>query len=189
MLKILQRRVQWTPQPIEPQKSSALFGLNFKCLLKIHSIDLHWVVNDLISFHMIQVSMKSNFWIDCVLWSHQVLSFTYHTYQVSNYMFKVNSKNPSIRYGICWKLTRKILEWLLDIVQLLLTWNISDILLYCFCCWLWAGKCQLPEQHSKYSRISNRKGGWSKGGGWQILAKIINGEGAINGDFGKNLQS
>ena len=36
-------------------------------------------------------------------------------------MFKVNSKNPSIRCGICWKLTRKSLERLTDVVQLLLT--------------------------------------------------------------------
>ena len=34
MLRILRRRVLWTPQPIEPQKSLALFGLNFECLLK-----------------------------------------------------------------------------------------------------------------------------------------------------------
>ena len=34
-----------------------------------------------------------------------------------------------------------------------------------------------------YSRVSNRRGGW------QILAKIINGEGAIKGEVGKNLQS
>ena len=65
-------------------------------------------------------------------------------------MFKGNSKNPNIRCGICWKLTRKTLERLADVVQLLLTWNVSDILFYCFCCWLWAGKYQLSEQHSKY---------------------------------------
>ena len=37
-----------------------------------------------------------------------------------------------------------------------------------------------------YSRASNRRGGWNKWGGWQILVKIINGEGAINGETGKN---
>ena len=41
----------------------------------------------------------------------------------------------------------------------------------------------------KYSRVSNRRGGCNKQGGWQILAKLIKGEGAINGEVGKNLQS
>ena len=40
-----------------------------------------------------------------------------------------------------------------------------------------------------YSRVSNRRGGRNKRGGWQISAKIINGEGRINGEVGKNLQS
>ena len=31
-----------------------------------------------------------------------------------------------------------------------------------------------------YSRVSNRRGGRNKRGRWQISAKIINGEGAIN---------
>ena len=44
---------------------------------------------------MIQVSIKSNFPIDCILSSQEVLSFTYHTYKTGNYMFKVNSKNAS----------------------------------------------------------------------------------------------
>ena len=38
-----------------------------------------------------------------------------------------------------------------------------------------------------YSRVSNRRGGRKKRRGWQISAKIINGEGAINGEVGKNL--
>ena len=36
-----------------------------------------------------------------------------------------------------------------------------------------------------YSWLSNRRGGRNKGGGWQILAKIINEEGATNGEVGK----
>ena len=36
---------------------------------------------------------------------------------------------------------------------------------------------------STYYRVSNRRGGRNKGGGWKISAKIINGE------DGKNLQS
>ena len=40
-----------------------------------------------------------------------------------------------------------------------------------------------------YSRVSNRRGGRDKRGGWQILPKITNGEGAINGEVGKNLQN
>ena len=35
-----------------------------------------------------------------------------------------------------------------------------------------------------YSRVSNRRGGWNKRGGRQISAKIIKGEGAINGEVG-----
>ena len=40
---------------------------------------------------------------------------------------------------------------------------------------------QNPET-ATYSRVSNRRRGW------QISAKMINGEGAINGEVGKNLQ-
>ena len=40
-----------------------------------------------------------------------------------------------------------------------------------------------------YSRVSNRRGGRNKRKGSQISVKIINGEGAINGEVGKNLQS
>ena len=43
--------------------------------------------------------------------------------------------------------------------------------------------------HQGYSQVSNRRGGWNKWGGWQILAKIINRKGAINGVVGKNPQS
>ena len=39
------------------------------------------------------------------------------------------------------------------------------------------------EKNVCYSRVSNRRGGQNKRGGWQISAKII------NGDVGKNLQS
>ena len=53
-------------------------------------------------------------------------------------MFKVNSKSTSIRCGISW----------VDVVRLLLTWNILDILVYCFCCWLTGSKYRLPQQHS-----------------------------------------
>ena len=109
---------------------------------------MHWIVNDLTSLYMIQVSVKRNFRIDCILWSQEILSFTYHAYQAGNYMFTFNSKNASIGYGICWKLTRKTPERLADVAQLLLTSNISDSLLYCFCCWLRASKCGLSEQHS-----------------------------------------
>ena len=38
-----------------------------------------------------------------------------------------------------------------------------------------------------YCRVSNRRGGRNKQGGWQISAKLINAEGAINGEFCKNL--
>ena len=132
MLRILRRRVQWTPQPTQPEKSPALFGLNFECLLKA----LSWFA----------FCCK---WIDCILWSQKVLSFTYHTYQAGNEMFKVNSKNPRIRGGISWKLTRKTLERLVAVVQLLLTWNIFEFFFYCYCCWLWGSKCRLLQQHSK----------------------------------------
>ena len=47
----------------------------------------------------------------------------------------------------------------------------------------------VPLSIGKYFRVSNRRGGQNKRGGWQILAKIINGKGAINEKFGKNLQS
>ena len=40
-----------------------------------------------------------------------------------------------------------------------------------------------------YSQVSNRMGGRNKWGGGQISAKIINGEGAINREVNKNLQS
>ena len=40
---------------------------------------------------------------------------------------------------------------------------------------------------SFYYRVSNRRGGRNKQGGWQIPAKI-NGEGAINGQVGKNIK-
>ena len=99
-------------------------------------------IDDLTSFYMTQVSIKRDFRKDCILWSQEVLSFTYHTYHADNYMF-------TIRCGISWKLTRKPLERLVDVVQSLLTWNIFDVLFYCFCCWLWASKFRLPEQHSK----------------------------------------
>ena len=45
------------------------------------------------------------------------------------------------------------------------------------------------NSHLDYSRVSNRRGGQSKRGGWQISAKIIIREGAINGKIDKNLQS
>ena len=41
--------------------------------------------------------------------------------------------------------------------------------------------------HWGYFRVSNRRGAWNKRVGWTISAKIINGEGAINRDFGTNL--
>ena len=37
-----------------------------------------------------------------------------------------------------------------------------------------------------YSRVSNRKGGRNKRGGWQKSPKLINGEVGINGEAGKN---
>ena len=40
-----------------------------------------------------------------------------------------------------------------------------------------------------YSRVSNRRGGRNKRGGWQISAKLANGESAINEEVGKYLQS
>ena len=39
-----------------------------------------------------------------------------------------------------------------------------------------------------YSRVSNRRGGRNKRGSWQISAKMINLESAVNGEVGKNLQ-
>ena len=42
---------------------------------------------------------------------------------------------------------------------------------------------------SVYSRVSNRRGSQNEQGGWQISAKIIKEEGAINEQVGKNLQS
>ena len=38
----------------------------------------------------------------------------------------------------------------------------------------------------EYSRVSNRRQGRNKRGGWQISEKITNMEGAINGEAGKN---
>ena len=38
----------------------------------------------------------------------------------------------------------------------------------------------------QYSRVANRRRGRNKRGGYQISAKMINGEGAINGETGKN---
>ena len=46
MLRILRRRVQWTPQPIETQKIAAFFGLNLQCLLKPFNwfaLDCKWI--------------------------------------------------------------------------------------------------------------------------------------------------
>ena len=40
-----------------------------------------------------------------------------------------------------------------------------------------------------YSRVSNRRGGRKKRGGWQILVRKTNREGAINEEVGKNLPS
>ena len=40
-----------------------------------------------------------------------------------------------------------------------------------------------------YSRVSGRREGRNKRGGWQISVKIINGQGAINGEVDKNHQS
>ena len=40
--------------------------------------------------------------------------------------------------------------------------------------------------YKKYSRVSNRRRGRNKRGGWQISAIIRNGEGAINGEVGIN---
>ena len=45
------------------------------------------------------------------------------------------------------------------------------------------------SKHVHFRWVSNRKGGRNKRGSWQISAKIINEEGAINGEFGKNLQT
>ena len=42
---------------------------------------------------------------------------------------------------------------------------------------------------SGYSRVSNRREGQNKPGGWQILAKIINWEGALHEEVGENPQS
>ena len=50
-------------------------------------------------------------------------------------------------------------------------------------------KIQKLIKSHKYSRVSSRRGGRNKRGGWQISAKIINGEGTINGEIGKNLKS
>ena len=44
----------------------------------------------------------------------------------------------------------------------------------------------MQESQKIYSRVSNRREGRNKRGGWQISAKIINEEGAINREAGKN---
>ena len=43
-------------------------------------------------------------------------------------MFKVNIENPSIKCEICWKLPRKTLERLADVVELLLS---ETYLIFC----------------------------------------------------------
>ena len=65
-LRILRRRAQWTSQPIESKKVQPLLG-ETSVVYQNHSIDMHWIANDLTSFYMIQVSIKKNFRIDCIL--------------------------------------------------------------------------------------------------------------------------
>ena len=43
----------------------------------------------------------------------------------------------------------------------------------------------MQESQKIYSRVSNRREGRNKRGGWQISAKIINEESAINREAGK----
>ena len=65
----------------QPQESPNLFELNFKCLLKPFiwfALDCKWL--DYFYFYKIQISTQINFWIDCISWTQEVLSFTYHTY-------------------------------------------------------------------------------------------------------------
>ena len=52
----------------------------------------------------------------------------------------------------------------------------------------WRTQTFLTLYAFRYSRVSNRRGGRNKREGKQIAAKIIDGEGAINGEAGKNLQ-
>ena len=49
-------------------------------------------------------------------------------FPTSNYMFKVNNRNSTTRCEKC-------------------SLNIFQTFFYCFCCWLWARKCQLPYFH------------------------------------------
>ena len=58
---------------------------------------------------------------------------------------------------------------------------------FCFP-FLWQERCRSKIPGAwlcVYSQVSNRTGGQNKQGGWQISAKIIKGNGAINGKIGK----
>ena len=52
----------------------------------------------------------------------------------------------------------------------------------------WNNSTHLKAKPLEYSRVSNRRGRRKKQGSWQISAKTIDGEGAINVGGSKNLQ-
>ena len=109
--------------------------------MSIKTIQLICNALQMTSFCMIRVSAERYFQMNCVLQSQEILSFTYHTYQAGNDMFKVNSKNFSIRRGICSKIRRKTPErhqLTLFYYCCSIPWAIIDKLSYCFCCWFWA---------------------------------------------------
>ena len=95
------------PQPVNI-KSPALVGVKLR--MSIKTIKLICNALQMTSFCMIQVSAQRYFQMNFILLSQEILSFTYHTYQTGNCMFKVNSRNSSRRHGIRSKLTRKTLE-------------------------------------------------------------------------------
>ena len=100
--------VPMDPQPIKPKKSPTLVRLNFECQLKLFTwFALHykWLDQYLYDTSFYWKVFPNRLYI---VKSRGLLSFTYQTYQADNYMLKVNSKNASIRCGICAKLTIKV---------------------------------------------------------------------------------
>ena len=80
------------PPTYNSQKSPAL-----KLRMSLKTNQLICNALQMTSFCMIRVSAERCFQINCILQSQETFSFTYHTYQAGNYMFKVNSKNTSTR--------------------------------------------------------------------------------------------
>ena len=101
-------KIQSIPLHLLISKKSSLRWVKLR--MSIKTIQLICNALRITSFCKIRVSAETYFRINCLLLSQENLSLTYHTYQAGNYMFKVNSKNPSIKPRICSKLTRKTLE-------------------------------------------------------------------------------